>query len=212
MTAGFFVGYRIENALDQPGCPVCSEALRYERRYLDTLLYEYVTDPPTNLRFREGRGLCSYHAAAVLQANDPLGVAILHEGLLAYIIELLGPGAEGTERDGGLISRLMAFIRGKRGRTRPWPRQPCMVCRARQDWEDLTLQVTCEALNHPDFQSLYAQSEGLCLPHQKFKLDHLQLQNYIELQSYQHQGEPLGEAKGAWIRAVQKASGRLRSR
>src|SRR5437588_338841 len=57
-----FVGYyRLLEALDKPGCPICRCLLEDGRRHLDALLYEQVTDVETRRRLRAAWGLCNWH-------------------------------------------------------------------------------------------------------------------------------------------------------
>jgi hypothetical protein len=74
-------------AFGKPGCPICRLRAGAEKRYVQTLLYEYVNDGETRLAFMRSQGLCSHHAWFV-QANEQL---LFDDGLkTAIIYESLG--------------------------------------------------------------------------------------------------------------------------
>jgi len=98
-------------AFEEPGCPICRLRAGAERRYVQTLLYEYVNDGETRVGFVRSRGLCSYHAWFV-QANEQLlfsdglktaiiyeSVAIqVHDALQHYLAQPISPAGEGSAR------------------------------------------------------------------------------------------------------------------
>jgi hypothetical protein len=107
-------------AFGKPGCPICRLRAEAERRYVQTLLYEYVNDGDTRLGFMHSQGLCSYHAWFV-QANeqllwdDGLKTAIIYESLgtlvhtalTHYLVQQDSPPGDGQAQPAHL-----AFKRG----------------------------------------------------------------------------------------------------
>jgi len=103
-------------AFGKPGCPICRLREGAERRYVQTLLYEYVNDGATRLGFMHSQGLCSYHAWFVqaneqLLWNDGLKTAIIYESLGAlahaalrrYVVQQDSPPRDGQGQPALLI-------------------------------------------------------------------------------------------------------------
>ena len=53
--------FKLFDRLDGPGCPICGIVIDDSRAYLDSVLYERVTDVPTREGLRESFGLCNPH-------------------------------------------------------------------------------------------------------------------------------------------------------
>ena len=86
----FMSYFELRDAFSEEGCPVCRLLIKWTRRYLDSLFYEYVNDSGIRGRLRESHGLCNWHAwmAATID-NSPSGIAIIHEHLLRDQIKTL---------------------------------------------------------------------------------------------------------------------------
>ena len=78
--------FKLFDRLDQPGCPICGIVIDDSRAYLDSVLYERVTDVPTREGLRESFGLCNPHTwllREVPASSAPdLGFAIIARDLL----------------------------------------------------------------------------------------------------------------------------------
>jgi len=83
---GFF---DLRRALDEPGCAVCTGAAKSAWRYIDTVLWEGVTDPGIRTRLRASRGFCREHAMLALRVaarqHGQTGIAVIYEDLLAQL-------------------------------------------------------------------------------------------------------------------------------
>lgn len=152
-------------AFAEPGCAICRLLERDVERFLDTLLYEHVVDPPTQIDFRASRGLCHAHAWRLMRFNDALAVAILYDQALDEIMT----AAEKTpaERSGGW--RL-------RGDTSPLASaleasKPCPACLVRERAEDIFVRVLGEYVTDDKLGAAFRASDGLCLPHLRLTLN-----------------------------------------
>src|SRR6266567_9497185 len=88
LTNAKFIGFfRLIDACDGAGCPVCRCVVADSRQYLDTLLYEQVNDPETRSRLRASWGFCNWHAWMLREASNPaFGSAILSENMVRVVI------------------------------------------------------------------------------------------------------------------------------
>ncbi|HET8577481.1 MAG TPA: DUF6062 family protein [Methylomirabilota bacterium] len=166
-----FIGFfRLMDACDQPGCPVCRCLSADSKQYLETLLYEHVTDPDTRRRLRVSWGFCAQHARMLRETSNPaFGAAILCEDLLGVVIRRLeratGPAREGPRG----VRRWLGRLGRPRRRVGPGgltgPRARCPACRETTDAEDRYLRTALAFIGNPQFESAYERSAGLCVPH-----------------------------------------------
>jgi hypothetical protein len=153
--------YDLIEAFAQPGCAFCRLSAREARRYLDSLLYEYVAKPETQNAFRASRGLCRAHGWALTEVRDgALGIAILYEQALDETLRSLGALDETRPRAGGW--------RGRGGPAMPdalAPDAPCPCCVHVEAYEGRLLRDVLDGLDDVRFSEAFAQSSGFCLPH-----------------------------------------------
>jgi uncharacterized protein DUF6062 len=161
-----FIGFfRLVEACREPGCPICRRVAAESRSYLDSLVYERVTDPDTRRAIRASWGFCNWHTWMLLGIpNSLFGAAIIHEDLVSLALR----------RSRRLVGRL---------RRRSWlgswlrrPRQPgivelyrrraaCPACSSAAATEARYLQTMVKFVDDADLRAAYARSDGLCLPH-----------------------------------------------
>lgn len=185
--------FRLLEALDAPGCPICSLLLEDGRRYLDGVMYERVTDVPTREQWRRSFGLCNLHfwqLASVPRASAPdFGFAIIAADLLKrFEGSLPEPQARSA---GGLAALRKAFERIKAGLSRRSYAAGCPACRETGAAESYHLRHLLDCLGAEEFRGKYEASPGICLPH-------FALATY---QSGAHEGFPI-------LRAIQLAQAR----
>jgi hypothetical protein len=169
-----FIGYfRLLEACERSGCPVCSCLVGDSRRQLDALTYEMVTDVPTRQRLRAAWGLCNWHTWTLPTLGTAVtGAAIVYEDLLRVAAQHV----EGLydRRPSSLtrfVRRLNPFKRERPPATRPRlvdryrARARCPICLAGRDAEARYLDTILDFIDDPEFQRAYAQSSGLCVPH-----------------------------------------------
>lgn len=145
---------RLEDALDQSGCPICTLGRATDRRGLWTLLYEAVNDPAVRREFRAALGFCPAHTrrqdeVARTERLGNVGQAILAEDLLLVIARRL-------EQAASRHRRLAAVLEA---------RAPCPACVRREVIERIYLKEVCRWWDDAGFRERYRRSDGLCLPH-----------------------------------------------
>lgn len=150
--------YDLIEAFREGGCAVCRMVDRDARRFLDSLLYEYVNTPDTHAAMRAGRGLCAEHSGQLVEYGaSVLGIAILHAAVLDELLKVTAaaPVKGGWGRRGGgaaLADKLE-------------PVGVCMACQSLQRSENQHTGALARHIEEPALLQAYRASEGLCLPH-----------------------------------------------
>lgn len=161
-----FIGYfRLVEACEQAGCPVCRVLQDDSRRALDALLYEHVADHETRRRLRQSWGLCGSHTASLLEGKAvATGAAILFEDLLRVCDEAVERLAS---RSAPAIRWPLAWIRKRVPPLVAHHRSlaPCPVCDTLQGAEDDYLEAMVDFADDPQLSRAYERSTGLCIPH-----------------------------------------------
>jgi hypothetical protein len=217
-------------AFGEPGCAVCKLALRDVYRHLDSMLYEYVTEPETNDRFRGSRGLCNAHSWQLRQFKTTvLGVSILYEAVLDEVLKIVDGSAMRPQ------SKLARWLGGQSEDSPAHladelePDLPCSACTMLEQGETRSLQILRQHIGEAELKQAYRNSEGLCLPHFRQLLRatngsahaplFLSIQRdiwtrlkdevtlFIAKNDYQHKGEPVGLEGTSWQRAIARMSG-----
>lgn len=217
--------YDLLETFSEPGCAVCRLLRRDVERFLDSLLYEFPTDPITQKDFRASRGLCHEHTWQLTRYNNALSVAILYDAVLDEVMRI---GAQTPERPTGL-ARLRGAISALADALAP--QQPCPACVVREDAEGRYLQVIGEYVTEERFGGAYRQSDGLCLLHFRGALHHARepeaarsltqtqnakwsaLKGELELFLHRmdaHYHERMGAESTSWLRALAQITGEKR--
>ena len=77
----------LKESMEKKDCPICYLLLKSRNRWIDSLLYEHVTDSALRDKIRE-TGFCSRHIWAILNYSekhlsvDGLGVSIIMQDVL----------------------------------------------------------------------------------------------------------------------------------
>jgi hypothetical protein len=212
--------YDLFQAFALPGCPVCRLTVDSVHHYLDSLIYEYVTEPETHAALRAARGFCRTHAWHVQEEINAsaLGVAILYEGLVRTLLrELDGPGPRGGKRQVARAANTLAV------------QQECPACTHQATVEDHLLRNLLDHLGQDEFAAAFGQSAGLCLPHLRQVLQlpgsagpktHLlalqqdiwaqlerDLAEFIRKYDYRASGEAMGDEGTSARRAIEQMAG-----
>lgn len=230
-TSGY---YDLRQAFGEPGCPVCRLLVRHADRYVETVLWEMVTDVDAREKFRQTQGYCREHAWLLARRGASLGTAILMLDVLEKAMRVLE--ADRPERRVSFSQQLRQKL------NRPQPDEtavelaadlaaqaPCPVCLHLQQAEAYLLTALVEHLTGPDnLLSAYRTSDGLCLPHLRRVLSGLPagagLENLVQAQLETWQRlrtglrefirksdfnvkEQFGPEGDAWIRAIEAISG-----
>lgn len=193
--------FAVMEALAQPGCPVCRLAERAAARFLQTLFYENVNDPPTRETLRQMGGFCPLHTKNILKINDALGSSIIYADLL---------------------EQAPAFFAARQIRR-------CPACHVASQAAQRALNVLLEHLMEEDVWQAYGQSDGLCLEHLQqlpkrkmyaaaiarlYEYETQQCQSlaascreFVAKTDYQRRSETIGDERYAWQRAARKIGG-----
>jgi hypothetical protein len=84
--------FKLIEAMESPGCPVCRQAEEAVEAAIDGLLRELVTDVGTRARIAESFGFCHEHAWRLVEHADVLGTAMIHRELVRRFRDLVGSG------------------------------------------------------------------------------------------------------------------------
>jgi RNase P subunit RPR2 len=220
------------DALDAPGCPICSLLLEDGRRYLDDVMYERVTDVPTREAWRRSFGLCNLHTWQLIDVSGSsapdLGFAIIAADLLkGFERSLSEPQARATRKLaalGGVFERIRIRLRTKPRRT------TCPACHETAASESYHLRYLLECLQCEEFRRTYEASAGICVPHfalvenQSSDHEHFpilraiqaikartlrgQLEEFVERQDHRSRERLTADHTSAWRRALEFLSGK----
>jgi hypothetical protein len=215
----------LQAAYAAPGCPICALLERSERRYIDIVLYEHVTDVKWRAQVRAARGFCALHTERVLAiGRSSLGASLVAGDIFKTLRAELP-----TSSTGGALGRLRAALgSGNALLAVLRPQQPCPICAYLEDLGGVYVAALLSDLETADGRAQYAQSAGLCLPHLRMAaqhsgaglpvlLDHqtrvwkhleTELEEFARKQDYRYRDEEIGTEADAWQRALRLLSGR----
>ena len=156
--------YKLFDRLDAFGCPICRIVIEDSRSYLDSVLYERITDVPTRLSLRESFGLCNLHTWQLRDlpgsSAPDLGFAIIAKDLLNRFQRMAGKFAADQRRTlAKWFVRTRSRLRAALKRTR------CPACVHAARSESVHLQQLLTLLGDRDFARKFQDSSGICLPH-----------------------------------------------
>ncbi len=156
--------FKLFDRLDAPGCPLCSIVIEDGRAYLDSVLYERVTDVPTRMGLRDSFGLCNLHTwqlRDVPASSAPdLGFAIIAKDLLSRFQRLAGEPPVARWRT------LKAWLGRTRSRLHTrLKRSRCPACVHAARSESIHLRQLLDLLGEAEFSDKYRAADGICLPH-----------------------------------------------
>lgn len=215
--------------MGQHGCAICRLLERDTQRLLDSIAYEFVTDPQMQGKFRASRGLCSTHGKVLLEQGNALGVAVLYRAVLHEVLDLM----DGAEQDGGrrgLTRRLRGQGRGDALAQALEAERKCIACEGRAESEARFVQVFCDAAGDKALRAAFAKSDGVCREHLRLLLRGLDgaegnltwlvttqrgiwqrlfgdLEEFIRKNDYRFRLEPMGAEGDSWRRVVLWLSG-----
>jgi len=163
-----FIGFfRLVDACERPGCPVCRCLAFDARQYLHALLYEQVNDPDTRTRLYASWGFCNWHAWMLRETSDPaFGSSILYADLLRLAGERLAPRS--LRRAFGPFARLRRLFTWRQPPVvveRYRRRAVCPACCEMVRAEGRYLHTALRFADDSQFACAYERSQGLCVPH-----------------------------------------------
>jgi hypothetical protein len=206
--------FKLREALSAGGCALCRLADEAATAYIESALYEGMTDPPTRNRLRAAGGLCRRHAWQMTRMRaSALGTALVYRDVLADLIAGLESPSAG---------------RGRQPDPLPQPHQPCPACSTGDDVAERSGDVLRAHLGDAEINAAYRAAGGLCLPHLRAVLARArgtegetlrqwqlaiykdlrgELDELIRKHDYRFRQEPVGSEADAWLRAVARLVG-----
>lgn len=156
--------FKLLDALEDAGCPICSLIIQDGISYLDSMMYERIMDVPTRMELIDSFGLCNWHTwqlPRLPQISAPdLGFAILASDLLRKFDHLTGIRPREQKRT------LKSVFAKKSRRIRFRIKQrSCPVCRHVTQFESYHLKELLDSLREEEFFETYGAAQGICLPH-----------------------------------------------
>jgi len=192
-------------AMKNPGCPICRLVEEFEKKEIETILYEHPNDPEVRKSIRKSGGLCTRHAWEVLRLafSNPLlgphGISVIYEDVLRSYLR----GEETAEEC--LMCRLSAekeriLIESLAGRLsrliEAYESSPSIICR--RHYEEILKLIADE--------SLRARFSNV----QRRKLEELlnRLSEFIESFDYRAEKKPKETERRAILEVVEFLAGR----
>ncbi len=204
---------RFHEILRKDRCPVCFLTQLSEVERLRSFLSEFVNDPQVRKRISASGGFCHRHAwMSVSSGNNPVGVGLVHQALLAEGLDRVGhaakPGLFGSSRK----------------------QEECIVCAWKRHVEDnFCRQFAAAWGGSPKLREEFDKNGILCFPHLekalktapkredkaslvsagRKALDGLleELSEFLGKQDHLRSHEKTGPEWDSWIRAVRMMVG-----
>ena len=176
MTAKFVGYFRLVEACERPGCPVCACLEEESRRALGAVVSGHVTDVATRRHLRESWGFCNWHTWALIDTGSAAtAAAILYEDLVRVCQRRFD---RLRDRDASVspLRRLRAFLTRARRAVpgiveRHQQRPRCLVCSQLAAAEAGYLDALVDASDDTELGPAYQRSTGLCVPHLELVLE-----------------------------------------
>jgi hypothetical protein len=230
--------FEAQEAMKEPGCPVCTLVERAVVARIDSLAYESVTDPEAREGLRDSLAFCAVHGPIWLSHSGPLGTSIVYNDVLNKLRRAV-KSVEKRDGGGGLGERFQSLLGGGRGSEESRtlaaslePSRPCPACAYSLEVEGRMCAGFAHGLGNRSFVETYEQhSLGLCLPHFRLVVrktaSRAHLETLVRVQEakwavtceelsevarkfdYRYQHEERGPEFAAPARAIEQVGGRL---
>lgn len=233
-----FGTYKLLEACREPGCPVCRLEQQTVERYLDSQFYENVNSPAWRDQLRASLGFCHEHAwlGVNRRLGDALGYSLIYHDIINSILKKLEEPGSGAPRRRSWLRQVPEGLREQIERLRAalTPRKRCPACEHRAETTRNIVSSLLEALPTPEMTDALQESDGICLPHLKTLLEHIQeealytkllaihraklqtlkaeLAEFIRKNDYQVIHEGFGKEGDAWLRAISLVAGSRKER
>jgi len=229
--------YNLLEACREAGCPICRLEQKSVERYLDNQFYENVNSPKWRDRLRASLGFCREHAwlGVNRRLGDALGYSIIYHDIINSILNQMNAGDNLALPSRGrrpLLQQIPEAARNMitKALTALNPHKRCPVCEHRDETTRTLVSVLVEELKTPEMRDAFQASEGLCLPHLRLSLEHVndasacetllaihreklerlraELAEFIRKNDYQAIKEGFGKEGDAWLRAIGVVAGK----
>lgn len=138
------------NLLEQlaiSGCPICGQVHQSMEKFLDTYLYEGVTDRDNWNRLVASDGYCARHCSMMEIFSDGLAVSLFYGHLMKKRLAELGQ----KEKKPGFFKKEKS--------------QPCPGCTYEEEIETSQCRLLAQAAQEPEFAEALKKNAALCLRH-----------------------------------------------
>ncbi len=204
-----FSGYNeLLAAFKLDGCAICQIVKSSSQKYIESLLFEKITEAQTIQKIRSSYGFCAAHSQLLIKTGDALGNSLIFKGVLLELLNNL------------YHSNLDKFSK----------RSGCLACAAAEKEVERTANIFYHFYKEDEFICEFQKSNGLCLNHFLFiynKLDdetlkdklakfHIEkikylighLDELIRKHDSQFTGEKISpDETKAWLKAIKFTSG-----
>jgi len=160
-------------------CPLCAYGDGSAERYLQSLLYEGVTDRFIRARLRRSLGLCSVHARRAFDFRDALfsdhvSLAVIYHDVTGCILRELYEmqAARGTPGPNFFLKVRMKKKARQLEKASQLPSTDCPACEHQQFAEEAALSCLLTRVGDELVAQKYREGPGLCLRHLSSALEH----------------------------------------
>ena len=169
------------DAINQPGCPVCRLERSAVDGYLDNLFQTNLKDLEVSQCLRESLGLCCEHSWQMLDSKfvDALTFSLIYHEILQSAIHGLQSVEKPPQSPRRIHSMLERIKHNPTGKIKTaviplTPQKHCPACEQRERTTRLALEILGVSLENEVMSNALASSDGLCLPHMRLALVHMQ--------------------------------------
>lgn len=150
--------FEVREALAEPGCAICTLALRSVGRFIQATAYDRATDVDFRAQLRSARGFCNVHAYRWLgEARNVLGTAQIYRDIVNAATEDLGQPVSRPN----LLRRLTGRAVENNSQN-----TACLACDAQHQAERRYLGALAVFLSEVrDAATVFEASDGVCLRH-----------------------------------------------
>ena len=211
--------YELRAACGKPGCPVCALVQRAGAKYIEGTFNESMLDPGIRAKLVESLGFCYEHTwqSIDLKLSEALGHAILYQDLVRKTLRTI------SEKGKASGEQLAAALEAEKS---------CPACGIEEETLERVTDSLAAALKKDDFVEEFQRSGGLCVPHLKRLLPHLdekrqklvlahqckrmeslknELAEFIRKSDYRFRDEVIGAEGDSYKRAADLVKGKHRA-
>lgn len=228
----------LEALRDERGCALCFLATRAAARYIESLLYESVTDVEIREKLRQARGMCNFHSWEMTKGIESLGVAWIYLDLVHFYQRALEEARFARPKP-SLLDKLTgdSKVSGNSSPVSPLarrlqPERGCSACEIRGIAEQIYIEALVESVDQ--VCPLLRDSAGFCLPHLSQIVDQIdnpgdfdrlrdaqaqplrrierELSEYIRKHDHRFVHEEVGREGDSWSRAIELLAARRGAR
>jgi hypothetical protein len=159
--------HKLLEALTAQGCAICHLISSASFRFIDSLLYEFVTDGPIRSTLIASNGFCNWHVwMAVKITSAQSGLAIIYQSILESILARDPDlNTNRNQERNSPINKVRSLTRKSPGLSKK--NTNCLICGSVEQFETSFLEELLLHLHERDFRTAFEQSFGICFRHLK---------------------------------------------